>query len=162
MAILDIVKDYNPRIALKNIFSKISEIIKQLNTNTEAIAAVEPTYKKYVALLTQTGTSAPVATVLENTLSGTPVWSYVGVGVYNLELTGEFPSASKIVVTFGAGEGSTDIPTASMIYFTASIVWNSADDIDIYIAKICNDALLNMTYQDSLLTNAAIEIRVYQ
>ena len=33
-------------------------------------------YKVYTALLTQTGTNAPVATVLENTLGGTPVWSY--------------------------------------------------------------------------------------
>jgi len=30
--------------------------------------------KVYKTLLTQTGTSAPVATVLENTLSGTPVY----------------------------------------------------------------------------------------
>lgn len=30
-------------------------------------------YKVYTALLTQTGTDAPVATVLENTLGGTPI-----------------------------------------------------------------------------------------
>lgn len=39
-------------------------------------------YKVYTALLTQTGTSAPVATVLENTLGVTPVWSYLSTGVY--------------------------------------------------------------------------------
>jgi hypothetical protein len=39
-------------------------------------------YKVYTALLTQTGTDAPVATVLENTLGGTVVWSYEDVGHY--------------------------------------------------------------------------------
>ena len=39
-------------------------------------------YKVYTALLTQTGTDAPVATVLENTLGGEVVWSYIEVGNY--------------------------------------------------------------------------------
>jgi hypothetical protein len=56
--------------------------------------------KVYKALLTQTGTDAPVATVLENTLSGTPVWSYDGVGLYYLTLSGEFPDINKIFTGF--------------------------------------------------------------
>ena len=48
--------------------------------------------KVYKALLTQTGTSAPVATVLVNTLSGTPVWSRDDVGNYYMTLAGEFLS----------------------------------------------------------------------
>lgn len=48
--------------------------------------------KIYKALLTQTGTDAPVATVLVNTLSGTPVWSYEYVGGYALTLASEFVS----------------------------------------------------------------------
>lgn len=47
--------------------------------------------KVYRALITQTGVNAPVATVLENTLGGTPVWSYVGVGQYSATLVGAFP-----------------------------------------------------------------------
>ena len=39
-------------------------------------------YLVYTALLTQTGTDAPVATVLENTLGGTVVWTYEGSGEY--------------------------------------------------------------------------------
>ncbi len=50
----------------------------------------------YKALLTQTGTDAPVATVLENTLGGTVVWSYNGVGEYNGALTGAFTSGKTI------------------------------------------------------------------
>lgn len=44
--------------------------------------------KVYRALLTQTGTSAPTAVVLENTLGVTPTFSYVGVGNYTLTATG--------------------------------------------------------------------------
>lgn len=49
-------------------------------------------YKVYTALLTQSGTDAPVATVLENTLGGTVVWTYAGVGDYVATLTGAFVS----------------------------------------------------------------------
>ena len=47
-------------------------------------------YKVYTALLTQEGTDAPVATILENTLGGDIVWSYFGVGTYRGTLTGAF------------------------------------------------------------------------
>ena len=40
-----------------------------ITTNAAAIAAVKP-YKVYIALLNQSGTNAPVAIVLENTLGG--------------------------------------------------------------------------------------------
>jgi hypothetical protein len=40
-------------------------------------------YKVYTALLTQTGTSAPVATVLENTI-GAISFIYDGVGLYRI------------------------------------------------------------------------------
>jgi hypothetical protein len=60
-------------------------------------------YKVYVAVLNQTGTSAPVATVIENTLGGTVVWSYVALGVYDATLTGAFNSA-KTAVFFNKGE----------------------------------------------------------
>jgi hypothetical protein len=41
-------------------------------------------YKVYTALLTQTGTDAPVATVLENTLDVELTFSYLAVGVYSV------------------------------------------------------------------------------
>jgi hypothetical protein len=48
------------------------------------------TCKKYVALLAQADPDAPVATVLENTLSGTPVWTTADTGVFLCTLAGEF------------------------------------------------------------------------
>lgn len=50
--------------------------------------ATEP--KVYVALLTQTGTDAPVATVLKNTLGGTVVWTRTIAGAYYGTLVGAF------------------------------------------------------------------------
>lgn len=47
-------------------------------------------YLVYTALLTQSGTDAPVATVLENTLGGTVVWTYYAPGVYLGTLSGAF------------------------------------------------------------------------
>jgi hypothetical protein len=46
--------------------------------------------KVYRALLTQTGTDAPVATVRENTLGGTVVWTWNNNGEYDATLAGAF------------------------------------------------------------------------
>ena len=54
-------------------------------------------YKEYSAILTQTGTSAPVATVLQNDLSGTISFSYDAVGEYNVSSSALFTSAKTII-----------------------------------------------------------------
>lgn len=56
-------------------------------------------YKVYTALLSQTGTDAPVATVLENTLGGEVVWTRPSAGAYYGTLAGAFQSG-KVYVTF--------------------------------------------------------------
>lgn len=50
-------------------------------------------YQVYTALLSQTGTSAPTATVLENTLGVTPTFGYGSVGNYTITIAGEFNEA---------------------------------------------------------------------
>lgn len=52
-------------------------------------------YKVYSAVLTQTSTNAPVATVLQNTLGVDITWAYSGVGEY----TASTSSALGISVT---------------------------------------------------------------
>lgn len=64
-----------------------------------------PQYRIYRALLTQTGTNAPTAVVLENTI-GNIVWSYDSPGVYYGTLTGAFP-ANKTFVTYSQNSAST-------------------------------------------------------
>jgi len=57
----------------------------------EALAVADSTEPKvYVALLTQSGTDAPIATILKNTLGGEVVWSYDGAGSYIGTLIGVF------------------------------------------------------------------------
>jgi hypothetical protein len=69
------------------------QILKQLNKLTSALfslkEAATPNYKVYTALLTQTGTSAPVATVLENTI-GAISFIYDGVGLYRITESSSF------------------------------------------------------------------------
>ena len=57
--------------------------------NGRAISDILPTYKKYIALISQTSTSAPTVIELENTI-GFIIWTRVSQGVYNGTLTGAF------------------------------------------------------------------------
>lgn len=73
-------------------------VVTESNTSYVNGAQVSTsTPKVYKALLTQAGTSAPVATVLVNTLSGTPVWSYDYVGGYVLTLASEFQTGKTLM-----------------------------------------------------------------
>lgn len=55
-------------------------------------------YLVYTALLSQSNTDAPVATVLENTLGGTVVWTRNDVGDYSATLAGAFTEAKTAVI----------------------------------------------------------------
>lgn len=61
-----------------------------------ATSAVRP-YLVYTALLTQSGTGAPTATVLENTLGGTVVWSRDSAGFYKATLSGAFTNNKTFI-----------------------------------------------------------------
>lgn len=52
----------------------------------DTIFSAVPDYKVYTALLTQSGTSAPVSHVLKNTLGYTPTFNYDGSGQYSITL----------------------------------------------------------------------------
>ena len=62
---------------LEDAFDKLLVLIANFNGGGTA------PYKVYTALLTQSGTNAPVATVLENTL-GEITFSYENQGIYNI------------------------------------------------------------------------------
>jgi hypothetical protein len=69
-----------------------------------------PGVKLYRAVLTQTGTGAPSATVLDNTL-GPVVWTRTSVGRYLGTLAGSFPSG-KTVLLVGAAHDASILATA--------------------------------------------------
>jgi len=79
--------------------SAIKAAIDELDTSkVDGTAGV----KVYRASVTQTSTNAPASTVLENSLGGAPVWSYVGAGIYELTLSGVW-TANKVFVTLQNG-----------------------------------------------------------
>lgn len=120
----------------------------QVATTAFVTAAARP-YKVYTALLSQTGTSAPTATVLENTLGGDVVWTRFSIGTYRATLSGAFVT-NKTFITANFG-GSL----ASLYRATASV--NTSSNIQIETTNNSG------TYGDNYMSNTAtmIEIRVY-
>lgn len=105
-------------------------------------------YTVYVALLNQSGTAAPVATVLQNTLGGTVVWNRTVAGQYLGTLAAAFP-AGKTFITTPAGFAYLDVNGSG-----AMATRNSASAI--LVASQDSGAP-----SDSILSDLPIEIRVY-
>lgn len=70
--------------------SRYFDLPKMLKEAFTRLTPQAPKYKVYTALLTQSGTNAPVATVLENTLGGDLAWTRISDGVYNATLSVAF------------------------------------------------------------------------
>lgn len=103
-------------------------------------------YKRYVALLSQTGTDAPTATVLENTLGGTVVWTRNDVGDYTGTLAGVF-TENKTWCIAGTGFYNDNATNAN-------VTRASSDTISLLVSS-ANGAIIDDW------SDAAIEIRVY-
>ncbi len=107
-------------------------------------------YKVYSALLTQSGTDAPVVTVLENTI-GNIIWTYQETGYYTGDLTdgfiGDLFFQNDRVVFFS---GNLDIGQMAISIYKSDVNQIGIDAFTI-----------NGIYVDSALNNTPIEIRVY-
>ena len=103
-------------------------------------------YKVYRALLTQTSTSAPTSTIIENTLSGDIVWTRNSPGNYTGTLTGEFLLGKTFYPTYGSTNGLDR-------FFMHRI-----DDNTFKIYTLSYDEIASL---DDLLYNTPIEIIVY-
>lgn len=109
-------------------------------------------YKVYVALLTQVASNAPVGLELENTFGFSPTFSYLGPGVYELEMTGEFLSSKTFLVC-----GSLDQDFVGPAGNYNNFISYRRDDDKIFL--ITGNSMVNNT--NGLLNNTSIEIRVY-
>ena len=118
----------------------------QVATTAFVLANTRP-YKVYTALLSQSGTSAPVATVLENTLGGTVVWSRSNVGTYVATLNGAF-ILNKTCGFFSSNNGGN--PYVSYVNIS------SLNSVSIQTVNSTNG-----TSFEAGFTNASVEIRVY-
>ena len=129
-------------------------LVKQ--SDLDAIEEAKP--KVYRALLTQSGTNAPVAIVLENTLGGTVVWTYSDVGTYFGTLVGAFTNNK----TVGVG--------GDVVHFHRINIYNSLtgnENRGFFIRKQDEDILELFTFSaadvtaNDILAGNYIEILVY-
>lgn len=102
----------------------------------------EPKVQIYRAILNQSGTNAPVATVLQNTLDFTPVWLRDDTGLYYFLCT---LTPGKVYTTVSPITGFITINTTDL----ASLIGLSTTGSD-------------TSSGDGLLVNTCIEILVYQ
>jgi len=106
---------------------------------------VQP-YKKYIANLTQSGLSAPTALEFENTLGVTISYSYDTTGDYSLTASASIFSQ----------------------YYTWMIIAGSDNTFNVNAITWISDTVLRIRTNDSsgladgILTDTAIEIRVYE
>ena len=110
------------------------------------LSAYIVSYSSYIALLTQTSTDAPVATVLSSNLTGTFTWARTGVGVYTLTASAAIFTANKTIVFLNAG---SDIPIITGERTSDTVL--TVKTFDPFTAAAA----------DAAITNGAFEVRIY-
>jgi len=105
-------------------------------------------YLVYTAVLTQVGVNAPVAVLLENTLTVSASWSRDGAGAYVLNIgTGE-NLLERTVVFYGCGDiNNTNTPTPPIAFVSG----NNTEGVLVFI----------LAASDGDVIGFPIEIRVY-
>ena len=146
----------NPDEGEKTLFLDIADNkikTKDENGDIEEITIIDPDAPKvYKALLTQTGTSAPVAIVLENTLGGEVVWSYDNIGSYIGTLSGAFPENK---CSIGNGEDNSYVT----VYF------NVTEAASLNLSRLSSNTILLSQDSEGIplnnFTGVPISIEVY-
>jgi hypothetical protein len=121
----------------ESLADKSGATVSGISTNTSLV---------YRALLTQTGTASPVATVLENTL-GSVSSTYTSEGLYSITSSALFTS-DKTMVMIG------DVNAVSFI----TSYWSTSSDIPISTKSFVFGAFNSV---NGILAKTPIEIRVY-
>jgi hypothetical protein len=115
--------------------------------NGRAVSDILPTYTKYIALISQSSTSAPTVIELENTI-GPIVWTRSATGVYFGTLAGAF-TLDKTYVTLSNVVAN-------------SIVLAQRKDVNSIQLDTTNLHSPTAAHHDSHLSNNTLEIRVYE
>jgi hypothetical protein len=112
--------------------------------NGQSVSNALPTYKKYIANISQAGTNDPTLSILENDL-GDLVFTRAAIGRYEATLTGAFPTQGQVYLMVSNSQVDTYL----------RIFWTSTDTIEIRTLDFTN------TLTDGLLDYNTLEIRVY-
>ena len=103
-------------------------------------------YKSYTASLIQTGASAPVATVLQNTTGGTFTWLYASAGRSQIAVSGITLPANKVAIFMSSSSGDQGL--GGVITTTTQI------DVEQFSSG-------GGGYTDGMAAGTSIEIRIY-
>jgi hypothetical protein len=131
----------NPYRLLKGLFYGL---VLKINELVAAVNLINKPYKVYSAILTQTGTNAPIATEFENTI-GDITFSYLGEGMYGIVSDNLFIN-NKTQVFIGNFSNIFTTPT----YLTSTSL------IDISTIQVGT-----LTPANDIMQKMSIEIRVY-
>ncbi len=126
-----------------------NELYKLVDETAEVIPA---SYGVYAALLTQSGTDAPVATVLQNTTGTTVTFLRTNVGMYRAVFAE--PILTETNFSFMQGAGNTS---------NLATLWGYFQDNSQLLIDSFDLGNINTTIQlaDGILINQFIEIRIY-
>ena len=103
-------------------------------------------YKVYTAALLQTGATAPVATVLQNTTGGTFGWDYTSPGKSLIVVSGITLPANKVAIFMSSSSGDKGLSAAI----------GSTTKIDVSQWESSSASFL-----DGMAAGTSIEIRIY-
>lgn len=140
-------KPFNNRVwnYLSSTLQEFAEILQPYSKN----------YRVYIAVINQSGTDAPVATVLENTLGGEVTFQRLTDGVYRMDMPfSEWGNLSKIWQ-----------PTLSVVSGTRWLDYQPEQDSSANWVNITNyltSSVFSGTYTPiDGIYNTPIEIRIY-
>lgn len=103
--------------------------------------------KKYIVTLDQKLTAAPVITTLENTLSGTPVSSYISDGIYKLTLSNEFTLGKTIILHNAKADASDGFIIGAMRLNSSEILISTTNDSLIFMNDVLTEySLMILVY----------------
>jgi hypothetical protein len=121
--------------------------LASLKTMLGLIADNTRSYTVYTALVSQTGTDTPSVIILENTLGGTPSFTYDDVGIYFVDLATAFTADKTFVQINLNDDGNGNQVTAK---------WETNNRISIHTLDNANAAA------NGKLAKAYLEIRIYE
>lgn len=119
-------------------------------------SSVKANYKEYIALLTQTGTDAPVATIINNTFDEVPSWVRVESGIYALVFTRSV-NRNKTVAT------CNEYTLSSLSNTTEKIVagWGSENAVFVACSFVERSSGIIADPTDNLLFKHVFTVRIY-
>ena len=111
-------------------------------------------YKVYTALLTQEGTAAPVATILQNTLGSDITWNRQSSGIYYGQNI-NFADSSKVWMSFSPNYSNQGY---GIVYQVGSEIYDDGPGNALWFTT---NNFVNGNGVDDWATYIPVEIRIY-